>query len=197
MTPRPFCDVMIPTGNMLVSRNIQQRLFPPNHFNRCLEDEAQVWQRINDCGGLMSICPGKKYTEPPWVRMPQQGKRFSEPDSISLPAADGLDHLVTSFRVPLGYDGCIVSVVQNYSGQGFVDGDGTLTWRIKLNNRYVRDYGNTKVQIGSMITPYNINSGQIILQSNQLVQYFVNYATTGGLMGGRIIVGLFGWYWPR
>jgi hypothetical protein len=47
------------------------------------------------------------------------------------------------------------------------------------------------------VTPYNINSGQIILLSNQLVQYFVNIAPTANLNGGRILVGLFGWYWPR
>ena len=199
MNPSPFanCDVLVPTSIGPLPRNVQQRLFPPNAFNQCLQEESAIWSRINECGGLMSICPGKKYDAPPWVRMPPQGKRYSKINSIPLPANDGADHLVTQFLVPLGYDGCIVSVVQNYTGQGFNEGDGTLTWRLRLNERYVKDLGNTKVSIGSMVTPYNINSGQIILQSNQLVQYFVNYAVAGGLNGGRVICALFGWTWPR
>jgi hypothetical protein len=200
MSPRPFNCNLIPAGSrMLVPRNLQQRLYPPTEFNRCLEDEKGIWQQIQRCGGLMSICPGKKYNDPPWVKMPQQGKRFSYINSIPLPGPPftGTDTLVTSFRVPLGYDGCIVSVVQNYTGQGFQEGDGDLTWRLQLNQRWVKNYGNTTTSIGSLITPYNINSGQIILLSGQLVQYFVNVATTANLNGGRVIAACLGWWWPR
>lgn len=195
----PFanCDVLLPSKGLLVSRNVNQRRYPPNEFNACLQDDAAIWQNIQQRGGLMSICPGKKYTDPPWVKMPQQGKRYSYINSIALPTDDGADHLVTSFRVPLGYDGCIVSVVQSYTGQGFSEGDGSLTWRLQLNQRWVKNYGNTTVQIGSLITPYNVNSGQIILLSNQLVQYFVSVAPGASLMGGRVICALFGWFWPR
>ena len=180
-------------------RNLQNRIFPPNVYNSCLDRERETWDRINRCGGIMAICPGHKYANPPWVKMPPQGKRYSKINSLALPNPDGLDHLVTSFTVPLGYDGCIVSVVQIYTGTGFEEGSGDFTWRIQLNERYVKDYGNTTTSIGSMATPYNINSGQIILQSNQLVRYFVNRSTAsaGNENGGRIICSLWGWWWPR
>jgi hypothetical protein len=207
MSPNPYqyagyncAELPSSRGGVLMPRNVTQRQFPPTMFNGCLDSEKATWEDIQRCGGLMSICPGQKYVDPPWVKMPSQGKRFSQIGSIPLPTSDyGVDQLVTSFRVPLGYDGCIVSIVQSYTGQGFQDGSGDLTWRIFLNQRPVKNYGNTEVQIGSLITPYNVNSGQIILLSNQYVQYYVNVAASaaGNLNGGRIVCALFGWWWPR
>ncbi len=179
-------------------RNVNQREFPPNAFNACLWQEEGIWQQINDCGGLMAICPGHKWVDPPWVKMPPQGRRFTRINSIALPAFDGLDHLVLSYLVPSGRDGTIAAVVQNYTGQGFQEGSGDLTWRLKLNQHYVKDYGDTTTSLGSL-TQYNMNPGQILVQSNQLVQYFVNVsvAAAGNLVGGRIICSTLGWWWPR
>src|SRR5690349_3373100 len=77
--------------------NVNQREFPANEWNLCLDDEADLWRTINRCGGLQALCPGHKYPDPPWVEMPGQGKRYGHPSSIALPAADGLDHVVQSF----------------------------------------------------------------------------------------------------
>ncbi len=180
-------------------RNVTQREYPPNEFNLCLEDEAVIWQRIRQYGGLRAICPGTRYMEPPWVRMPPQGKRFSKISSITLPSNDGADHLVTQFFVPTGYDGCIAGVVNMYTGMGFNEGSGDLTWRIQLNQRYVKDFGAITTTIGSLQTPYSVPTGQILVQSRQLVSYYVNrsVASFGNLNGGRVICALFGWWWPR
>lgn len=197
----PSTAGMIPTPQGIwYPRNIQQREFPPTIFNSCLDAEQRMWQKINDCGGLLAICPGRKWTEPPWVRMPTQGKRFSAIKSIALPAANGVDTLVGSFRVPYGYDGCIASVIFSTDGTiGFQQGSGDLTWRLQLNQRWIRDYGNVTTYIGSLTTPYSVNSGQIILQSGQLVQMFVNRSVTSGgtISGGRVVMACFGWNWPR
>lgn len=168
-------------------------------FDQCLNHEMATWRWIQAHGGLTNICPGSHYPDPPWTRMPAQGKRFSKIGSIALPNADGLDHLVEAFRVPTGYDGCIVSTVNEYTGTGFAEGSGDLTWRIQMNQRYPRDYGKILTTIGSLTTPYNINSGQIRIMSDQLIQYWVNrsVASLGNLNGGRIVVGLFGWWYPR
>lgn len=178
--------------------NVNNRAFLPNNFNACLDREACAWSKINAGGGLQFVCPGLKYEQPPWVKLPPQGRRFSQINSIALPNNDGLDHLVTSFIVPYGYDGVIVTTVNNYTGQNFVEGSGDLTWRIQLNMRYVKDYGNIKTSIGSLTIPTNIGNSIRIL-SGQLVQFFVNrsVASGGTLIGGRIICALMGWYWPR
>jgi hypothetical protein len=199
MMPPRYCDVMVPSGNLLLPRNVQNRLYPPNDFNACLSRDKAVWESIQLRGGLMSICPGKKYVDPPWVKMPGQGKRFSPIGSLALASiTPGVDTLVTSLTVPLGYDGVIFYIVQTYSGQGFQDGDGQITWRIKQNQRYVKNYGNTTVQLGSLNQggPTSPNS-QIILLSDQYVQYYVNVAVGNSLNGGRITCALWGYYWPR
>jgi hypothetical protein len=192
---------MIPTPQGIwYPRNINQREFPETQFNMCLDAEKALWEAIQRMGGLLAICPGRKWTEPPWVRMPTQGKRFSKISSIPLPPANGTDTLVTSFRVPLGYDGCIVTPVFTTDGTiGFTQGSGDLTWRLQLNQRYQKDFGAVTTYLGSMTTPYAINVGQIILQSDQLVQMFVNrsIASAGTISGGRVICAAFGWYWPR
>ena len=189
---------MIPYGGGLYPVNASQREYRSNAFNVCIDREAAIWRYIQKCGGMQAICPGHRYPDPPWVKMPGQGKRFGHPSSIPLPAADGADHLVQSFLVPYGYDGVIVAPVNLYTGQGFDEGSGILTWRIKLNMRYVKDYGAIITSIGSLTQPfYNANS-QILLQSGQFVQYYVNRLLgDASLNGGRIICGLWGWFWPR
>jgi len=174
-------------------------MYPPNEFNGCLIGEAQLWRRIADVGGLKMICPGSKYKDPPWVVMPAQGKRFSKISSIPLPAADATDNIVTTFSVPTGYDGCIVGVVNMYTGQGFQEGSGDLTWRLRINQRWVKDYGVITTTIGSLQIPYTVNVGQILLESDQVVRYYVNrsVASGGNINGGRIICAMFGWWWPR
>jgi len=173
---------------------------PRNVWNGCLDSESDMWQQIQMRGGLRMICPAKRYPEPPWVKMPLQGKRFSKISSIALPAADGSDNQVGSFIVPTGYDGVIQSVVFQYTGQGFNEGSGDLTWRIKKNQYYVKDYGAVTTQIASATQPYNgVTTGQILLQSDQLVQLIVNRSvgSGGNLNGGRILMMAFGWYYPR
>lgn len=195
-------SLMLPARGNLYPLNVTQREFPPNAFNSCLDREVALWQRIQRCGGIQAICPGHKYPDPPWVKMPGQGKRFGHNSSLSLGLgqvpADGLDHLVQSFLVPYGYDGVIAAPLNSYTGQGFEEGSGVLTWRIKLNQRYVKDYGNIITSLGDPKFPwYNANS-QILLLSGQLVQYFVNRQLGDvSLNGGRIICGLWGWFWPR
>jgi len=192
---------MLPGPNRtLYPVNVSQREFPPNIWNQCIDQEAALWKAIKDCGGIQILCPGHKYASPPWQKMPSQGKRFGHPSSIPLASAVlGVDTVVQSFIVPYGYDGVIAAPVNEYTGMGFAEGSGDLIWRIRINQHYVKDYGNIQTTLGSTIQPwYNANS-QILLQSGQLVQYLVNRSvgSIGNLNGGRIICGLWGWYWPR
>jgi hypothetical protein len=203
MNPFSYCADLpsgAPGNRSLIPRNVTQRQFPPTFFNQCIDRNNVVWDRINREGGLMAICGGRKYDSPPWVKMPVQGKRFSYINSIPLPVSGyGTDQLVLSFLVPLGWDGVINYVVQNYTGQGFQEGSGDLTWRLQLNERYVKNLGSTTMQIGTLTSgPISPNTSIVVL-SNQLVQYFVNVAASAAadLNGGRIIASCWGWFWPR
>jgi hypothetical protein len=179
--------------------NLNNYAFPPNGYNGCLIHELMLMRAINRKGGLYSICPGHRWADPPWVKMPPQGKRYFKINSIPLPGVEQTDFLVTSRRVPEGYDSCIVSTVNIYTGIGFLEGSGDIRWRIKRNEVYLKNMGNLTTSIGSLTTPYNINSGQYIAQTGNIVQYFVSLGpgALGNLNGGRIICALFGWDWPR
>ena len=210
MMPSVYPQVLPPA--ILPGRNKSfQCQAPWNAYDKALDRESVIWLRINEYGGLQAICPGHKYDFPPWVKMPPQGKRYSKIGSLAYNAvlADGTDRLIPftqgqgysagGMLVPEGYDGCIVSVVFGYTGTGFNEASGDLTWRIQINQRYAKDYSKVTTTIGSLNTPYNINSGQILVQSGNLVQILVNISpgAIGNLAGGTILGAIFGWTWPR
>lgn len=137
-----------------------------------------------------------RYDQPPWLVMPSNAQPFQKFDSILLPANDGLDYTVTKFVVPQGYDGVITNIVQQYTGAGFVDGSGDLKWRIRIGDRWAEDMGNMITQLGSLQSPYQIYRSGIRLKSSDTVRHIVNHALTSSLTGGRVICGLFGWFYP-
>lgn len=200
----PFSTSSIPLvvdGRQLYyPRNVNQRLLPPNVFNQCLDQEAAVWREIIACGGLERICPqlGVRYAYPPWVKQPPQGRRLSKINSIALPAPAqfGQDLLVASFIVPLGWDGVIISTSNFFTGQNFNEGSGDISWRLQINQRYVKDMGNIQTTLGTLSQPWPVNNGSIRLQSRQLVQWFANVANANPI-NGRIICAMFGWFYPR
>lgn len=175
----------------------------PNIFNDFLECDATMWAEINRRGGLQEICATRHYPEPPWIKMPAEGKRLNKIGSISLPAADDVDYEVLSFRISQGFDGCVATVSQSYqggTGAAFVAGDGQLIWRIKRNATWVRDFANTDSELGNAeLAPWANNAGVFFLQSGDFVQYFVNRSSTATptIIGGRISCAIFGWTWPR
>lgn len=180
--------------------NVNNRLLPPNEFNRLLDMEGQVWDWIIANGGLGKICPGAGtiYQDPPWVKMPAQARRFSKINSIALPAPAqyNTDLLVTSMIVPQGWDGVIVSTVNMFTGSNFNEGSGDIKWRLQINQRYVKDMGQLTTTLGSMTQPYPVNNGSIRLVSRQLIQFFANVANANPV-NGRIICAMFGWFYPR
>lgn len=184
-------------------RNVQCQGY--NQWDAAIRAEERIWEYINAGGGLSLICPGHKYEAPPWVKMPAQGKRFAKIGSLlyNPVLADGTNRVIPfaqgNLFVPDGYDGCIVSTVFQYTGTGFNEASGDLTWRISVNQRWVKDYSNVLTSIGSLTTPYNINSGQILVQSGSWLRTWVEIAPSaiGNLTGGTILAALFGWWWPR
>lgn len=200
----PFQSSAIPLvvrgKQMYYPRDVNNRILPPNMFNLMLDCEAQVWNSIIARGGISKLCPGMGtiYDQPPWVKMPAQGRRFSKISSIPIPLVGqfGTDVLVTSFIVPQGWDGVIASTVNQFTGLNFNEGSGDISWRLQINQRYVKDMGNIQVTLGTTTQPWPVNGGSIRLVSRQLVQFFVNVANANPA-GGRIVCAMFGWFYPR
>ena len=132
--------------------------------------------------------------------MPSEGRRYQQIGSILLPIAEGADNLVTTFQVPTGYDGVIVSIVNMYTGAGFVEGSGDLHYRIQINRRWLKDYGDIQTTLGTVASPCMIYRGGVKLRTQEVVQYWVQLGA--GALGrldptGRLVCAFFGWFYPQ
>lgn len=177
---------------------------PPNPWDDCLFQETDLWWKIQCHGGLAETCRrvgGPRYETPPWVVMPPQGRRFQEINTIVLPENVATDNVVVTFRVAVGYDGVIRSLVQRFMGApGLVEGSGDLTWRLQLSRRFANDYGAMQTSLGDLTSPGQMTAGGIRIYSNQTIRYLVSLsaAAAGNLdPNGRILCAIFGWVYPR
>lgn len=194
---RPSMDLS--RGN---SRSAAGYVKQPNSATECLYREQGLWKEIAARGGLQGLCcPTKpKGGAPPWVAMPSEGRRFQQIGSIVLPVVANTDTLVTTLAVPTGYDGVIVSVVNMFTGTGFVEGSGDLHYRIQINRRWLKDYGDIQTTMGTVASPCMIYRGGVKLRTQEVVRYWVSVTPAGLgnlLPGGRIVCAFFGWFYPQ
>jgi hypothetical protein len=140
---------------------------------------------------------------PPYIQPPPNSVRWQpgKDQPLTIPAVPaGVDQLVFSERIPLGYDGILIALTNIWNGTGFVEGSGTITWRVKIDRRFIPFYDDILVSLGTLAVPYDVVGQGIQLLSGQLVQYFVNFAVgSGGVLnaGGKTICAATGYIWPR
>lgn len=160
--------------------------------------QTELMQRVQALGGIRKAAFSQKriYGQPPWLAMPSNAVPIQRVAGISLPTPNGNDVAVVSFRVPQGYDGVITALFHNYTGSGFADGSGDLVWRLRIGLRWARDMGDMTIQLGSAQSPYQLHRAGILLKDGQLVRYSVAHMPGSSLSGGRIICGVFGWFYP-
>ena len=194
---------------------MRSQLFGANRWDNCLSQDLSQWMNVLACGLIQHNYPGGRgaYQTPPWVSMPPDGRRFKPIASQPLTAFqtagvfNGLDVIVLQERVPLGYDGVISEVVCEFTGTGFVDGSGDISWRLAADylvgpagvtgGRFLRDYGNVQVSIGSFQFPSPIPRGGLRVFSWDLVTLYAAVAPTAVIANGNIVCSIGGWYWPR
>lgn len=174
----------------------------PNQFNRCLDMERAAWRSLIECQAV-DTRPGywlsRGYRVAPWVEMPPEGERLQKGGSIPLPADDGLDHQIFEFTLPVGWDGVFANIMFQYTGVGFVEGSGDITWRLKVGNRYIPDFSAVQFSLSDLKFPYELVGGYVRLLSLQRVQFFVNIlvGASARLAGGRINAAGAGWQYPK
>lgn len=139
----------------------------------------------------------------PWSEMPPGGLPFDEFDSIATPAANSVETAVLQFQIPFGYDGIILAVTNFFTGPGFVEGSGDLTWRIRIGSPQLQgrpqlNYSNIQVTLGSLGQPRDVQGG-IQVTSGQYAEYTVTHALGSPIVPGgtRIVCNIQGFYWPR
>ena len=132
----------------------------------------------------------------PWIVQPSGFVSFDQPGIIATPAANGVENNVITINVPLGFDGVIKKLSNEYTGGGFVEGSGDLIWRIYRNNTPVRNYDNITVQLGGLRS--NRDIAGIRIYSGQQIRFTVTHDPASGLAvaGTSVICFLSGWFYP-
>lgn len=156
--------------------------------------------------GILAAYPESASTQPvgsasnpiinapqPWVDEPPGAIPFDEQGALSLTTpTPGVDQVVLTMVVPQGYDGCIKYISNAVTDPNFIDGSGELIWKILINGRPVRNFGNITVRKGTMaqgrvISPIRIFPGDV-------VTYTVQFAA--GTLTGQTVCSLTGYFYP-
>lgn len=173
---------------------------PRSAFLACAVLQEQAWRRVL-AAGISSVCQQEALgIAPPWVEMPKDGRVFNRVAAIALPAAENVETDLIDYVVPVGWDGVLITITTAFSGTGFIEGSGSLVWRLRRDRYFVSDYGNVTTTLGSLASPYDLEGAGVRAVSQQRLRLTVTVGTGGlGVLGptGRIIGKLSGWVYPR
>ena len=115
---------------------------------------------------------------------------------VALPAI-GATATIISFQVPVGRNGIIRKIANNFVGGGWVEGSGNVIWRILVDGvppAGASSYDTILGSLGNPASPTEISGFRI--RENQVVTLVaVNVAVVvaGQLVGGRLM----GYLYPR
>jgi hypothetical protein len=183
----------------------------PNKWDRKILREAQAWNWIAAHGGLKSCCRIPElgapiWEQPPWEVMPSQGQEYRQMYRLLAsatsggPPFDGTDTIVGQFRVPIGYDGVLTTIVTGFTGSGFVDGSGSIVWRVKIGARYAKTLGNVLFSYGSFQTALLVPGISIRMISGQTLQLIASVPNGSPIStdaSSYITMAAFGWTYPH
>ncbi len=170
------------------------------HYDACLEREAMLMRLIKfppSCSIPKEYCNLLPWDDT-YGATPEQSFPFLKQRGIVTPPT-GLDHVVVSFNVKAGYDGLLSGFYFQYSGSGFSQGSGDIIWRIKINQRYVKDLSNVPFLLGDPVNPIPMTQGQIITPGQQ-IEAIVSIPNLSGMIqigNSTVYAGLLGFFWPR
>lgn len=182
----------------------------PNRYDAVLAQELELWHyMMPDLRAIPYCWPPDKL---PWVTMPKEGRAFKPIGTIPVSSVPftGVDTVIpwTSnggqpLYVPVGYDGVVTEVTCEISaptppGNGFQEGSGQVVWRLSADHRFLRDYGDIRVSLGSLRVPSAILRKGVRIYQRNLLQFTVAIQPGAPINpAGVIIVSIIGWYWPR
>ena len=171
---------------------------PINKYDLCAEYQVRRLKSIK-VRPACNIPPCSLPWDEDYTPIPAGAVPFHITGTIATPATAAGDVLVCSGRVPLGYDGLLTEIFQNYQGSGFQQGSGDIVWRVKRNQQWVKSLGNLPYSLGNPKNFVPLTEGQIIY-SGTLFQMYVNVPNLSSMIqvGSSLITcGMNGFYWPR
>lgn len=138
----------------------------------------------------------------PWSLIPPDGKSFDPVMVIGTPTVGAGETIVARYTMPLGYDGIVIRINNNFLGASFNPGLPSLTWRIRngtsiTQSRFIEDYSNIVVEFGTTQIPRPISG--IFLTSGQTLLYTVqnNDGTLPVAPSSQVCCGFSGFRWPQ
>lgn len=161
----------------------------------------QAIRAMNHFSSEFNACPGgitpktiPQYANlPPWLWQPAAGVPLNPTNYVALPAIAAVA-VIVQFQVPEGFNGVINQMGNNFVGGGFVDGSGTIVWRLLVDGAPYPNFGAIIASLGNPAAPSFVGSVRVFeKQVVQLVVQNVAIAVAGQLVGGR----LSGWFYPR
>ena len=171
---------------------------PINSFDLCALQEVYRLKRIvfpKPCNIPQCSLPwDEDYTPIPAGAVP-----FHITGTITTPDPSAGDVLVCSGRVPLGYDGLLTEIFQQYQGSGFQQGSGDIVWRLRRNQQWIKTLGNLAYALGNPQNPVQLTEGQILFSGTQFFFYVnvPNLSSSIQVGASLITCGMNGFYWPR
>jgi hypothetical protein len=142
------------------------------------------------------IDPSQRRDLPIWLYPPVNFENIDQYAYAALPAI-GATATIIQFTVPIGRNGMINKVANNYVGGGWVEGSGDVIWRILVDGTPppgATSYDSILGSLGSPSQPVGIAGFRIF--ENQVVTLvaFNNAVVVAGQkVGGRLL----GYLYPR
>lgn len=133
---------------------------------------------------------------PSWIFPSANAIHFDNAGDLAIPAI-GVEADVLSFPVPNGFNGVIKEISNAFIGGGFVDGGGSIVWRVTINTVAVRGKENILNSLGSIAQPSRIGGGGFIrlIENNIVALRVLNVSV---VVAGQLIAGrLSGWFYPK
>lgn len=133
---------------------------------------------------------------PLWINPPVEWENLDLCNYVALPAPLAEANVI-SFQVPLGRNGVIQKVANNFVGGGWIEGSGGVLWRIQVDGAPppgATSYDSILTSLGSPANPVRIAGFRIY--ENQVVTIVVRNVSVvlaGQLSGGRLV----GYLYPR
>jgi hypothetical protein len=139
---------------------------------------------------------------PVWLYPPSQWENIDLIAYALLPAI-GATVIILQFQVPLGRNGVIKAIANNFVGGGWVEGTGDVIWKLLVDGASppnANSYGSIPASLGSPANPVPIPGFRI--WENQVIT-FVGLNNPAGPDGGVVVAGqrlgarIVGYLYPR
>ena len=140
----------------------------------------------------------------PWIEPPEGFSPFDFQCGVALPVlgAASATNLtpalgataVGSFTVDAGYDGVINALSCNFTGAGFTDFSGDLTFILFAGNQPVRNFNNIQAQKGTVQQPRQVSP--IRMYSGVIYTWVVIHNSNVSL-NGQVVCTLTGYTYPN